>query len=422
MDGFNSTALLPDGGVIAVGATCSDDGEFPRSHATDSRPTDCHDAVVAQFSASGSMVWARVYGGTGDDFFSSVAVASDGTIYAVGSTTSADGDFVAHSDSSASSVKQGAALVVKFSSSGDIIWAKLMGGEVANSFTSVAVTPDGDVVAGGNTFSSTGDLPKKTGAASSPVLVKLTGAGTLVWADALGGTGVSGFGDSLMAIAVGPSGDVVVVGASSSDDGDFPREYHVNSASNASFSDAFIASISADGLVDWSRVFGGTSVDISVSVSVTPAGDVYVAGSTWSSDGDFRSQATRSDGQTPFVACFSAGGTMAWIRTYVTDDDTWFKSIAALSDGGAVVAGFVNQTPPAQESAVSLGAVMQIGSDGAVVGSGIVQDMPTSVIASVTVANASEVFAAGMSSQTAPSGDIDGTNINWDALITKFNL
>jgi len=83
---FTATAVAKDGSIIAAGETNSIGGDFPATKGA-------KDAVVAKISPDGALVWAKTYGGSGSDRFGAVAVAPDGSIIAVGSTDSIDGDF-----------------------------------------------------------------------------------------------------------------------------------------------------------------------------------------------------------------------------------------------------------------------------------------------------------------------------------------
>ena len=85
-DTFTGVAVTGDGSIVVVGATASTDGDFPPAKGD-------RDAVVARINPDGTLAWAKTYGGTDTDWFSSVAVAADGTITAAGSTDSTDGDF-----------------------------------------------------------------------------------------------------------------------------------------------------------------------------------------------------------------------------------------------------------------------------------------------------------------------------------------
>jgi hypothetical protein len=108
----------------------------------------------------------------------------------------------------------------------------------------------------------------------------------LVWSTYFGGNGY----DEASSVAVDGSGDVFVVGSTSSTS-DFPLEdpgggAYFDSTHNGGFSDAFIAKFSGSNLsLSWSTYFGGDDVDWATSVAVDGSGNVFVVGLTASTSG-----------------------------------------------------------------------------------------------------------------------------------------
>ena len=132
-----------DGMLIAAGFTTSPDGDFAATHGG-------QDAVLAEITTDGEIVWANTYGGSGDDSFASVAF-DYGNIAAVGRSYSSDGDFP-NSPGGAN------AIVMMVSDTGDMLWAEAYGGDGDDEFTGVAVTSNDDLVAVGDSNSLYGDF------------------------------------------------------------------------------------------------------------------------------------------------------------------------------------------------------------------------------------------------------------------------
>jgi len=205
-DQFYSVAIAPDGGLIAAGTTFSKDGDFPSSHGGD-------DALLARFTPDGTLQWAKTMGGTDDDGFFSVAVAPDGSLIAAGGTASRDGDFPA-------SHGIDDALLAWFAPDGTLQWAKTMGGTDFDHFNSVAIAPDGSLIAAGGTASMDGDFPASHGS-NDGLLARFTPDGTLQWAKTMGGTDYDGFAS----VAVAPDASLIAAGTAASMDGDFPASH-----------------------------------------------------------------------------------------------------------------------------------------------------------------------------------------------------
>ncbi|MHA1355558.1 MAG: SBBP repeat-containing protein, partial [Candidatus Heimdallarchaeota archaeon] len=84
-NGF-AIAIASFGSYYVTGATKSTD--FPTLNAFDESYNGGYDVFVAKFSASGSLLWSTYLGGANYDFGNSLAVATDGSCYVVGTTHS----------------------------------------------------------------------------------------------------------------------------------------------------------------------------------------------------------------------------------------------------------------------------------------------------------------------------------------------
>ena len=96
---------------------------------------------------------------------------------------------------------------------------------------------------------------------------KLDGSGTALWATFLGGMNR----DQARSLAIDPSGNVYVAGATSS--ADFPATLRIGESGNA---EGFVTKLSGDGRIVWSATLGG---DVSAA-AVDPGGNVFVVGRT----------------------------------------------------------------------------------------------------------------------------------------------
>ena len=171
-----SVAVAPDGSVYTCGGTQS----------AGAGGSDC---LLAKFSSSGTVQWYKTLGGSGTDSGYSVAVASDGSVYVCGYTTSAGaGSYDA--------------FLAKFSSSGTVQWQRTLGGRDIEQGYSVAVAPDGSVYTCGYTKSS------ETGNQNLGYIAKFSSSGTVQWQKTLGGSGY----DVAQSVAVAPDGSVYVGG------------------------------------------------------------------------------------------------------------------------------------------------------------------------------------------------------------------
>ena len=130
----------------------------------------------------------------------------------------------------------GDGFLVKFNSSGTLVWDRTIGGTAGDNFYSVIETGDGGFVASGNTNSD--------GAGGTDgFLVKVNSSGTLVWDRTIGGTS----GDYFRSSIETSDGGIVVAGYTMSD--------------GAGAYDGFLVKVNSSGTLVWDKTIGGLGSD-----------------------------------------------------------------------------------------------------------------------------------------------------------------
>ena len=157
-------AATNDGGFILVG----DSGYWEDSQSRDQ-------AWIVKVDSSGNKIWDTAWGGSNNDSASGVVVASDGSIYVVGSTSSYGAGGID-------------AFLLKLSSSGQVQWYKTFGGANTDYFTKIILRPNGNLVATGSTEISSGQ--------ARTWLVETDLNGNVINNQTFGSTGAS-YGNSL---------------------------------------------------------------------------------------------------------------------------------------------------------------------------------------------------------------------------------
>ncbi len=165
----------------------------------------------------------------------------------------------------------------------DLLASTLFGGHDTDEATAMAVDGSGDVFVGGYTFSANlyttpgAFATTFSGGLSDAFAARFSANGALMFATFLGGSG----NESVRAIAITPSGDVVVAG--STDSPDFPTTPDALYPESRGLRDGFLAILSPDGeILRYATYFGGSGRDSISSIDVGSA--LYVAGSTQSND------------------------------------------------------------------------------------------------------------------------------------------
>ena len=174
-----------------------------------------NDNFISKFDASGNYLWAKRFGGSGSDGNTPITIDSNGNIYASGDFTGTVDFYPGDEVFNLTSVGSKDNFISKLDSSGNLIWAKRVGG-LNSSATGARTSVDrnGNVYYTGD-FSGTVDFDPSnetaniTSALLSDIFVsKLDAAGNFLWAKRIGGLGA----DRGQAIAVDTSGNVYTTG------------------------------------------------------------------------------------------------------------------------------------------------------------------------------------------------------------------
>jgi hypothetical protein len=205
-----------------------------------------YDIYVSKLDSNGNFVWARAMGGISEDIGQAVTVDTLGNVYTTGwFIGTADFDpgpvnFPLVSSGIASDI-----FVSKLDSSGSFVWARGMGGTVADVGYGIAVDAAGNVYTTGG-FGDTADFDPGAGtffnltsAGNADIFVsKLNSSGSFVWAKAMGGPST----DYGYDIAVSSAGAVHATG-SFQGTADFDPGLGTSSLVSAGFEDIFICKL-----------------------------------------------------------------------------------------------------------------------------------------------------------------------------------
>jgi hypothetical protein len=276
-DYASSVQQTSDGGYIVAGTTWSFGAGWI-------------DLFLIKTDADGNVQWAKTYGGTDDDYASSVQQTSDGGYIVAGYTSSFGAGWID-------------LFLIKTDADGNVQWAKTYGGTDIEGAFSVQQTSDGGYIVAGITWSfSAGDF--------DILLIKTDADGNVQWAKTYGGTG----NDWAYSVQQTSDGGYIVAG-------------YTNSFGAGG--DILLIKTDANGNVIWAKTYGGTDYDDASSVQQTSDSGYIVAGITWSfgAGGDI------------LLIKTDANGNVIWAKTYGGTDWDGAYSVQQTSDGGYIVAG-----------------------------------------------------------------------------------
>lgn len=276
------------------------------------------DGFLAKLDPSGTVLWAIQLGGSKDDRVNAVAVDSAGNAYVAGQFTG-----TATFGSVTLTMAGGYdAFVAKVSGAGKVLWAVAMGGSSADQAKGIALDAAGNIYltgefSGGVTF---GSVKLTSKAYADAFVVKLDGTGKPLWGASAG----SGDFDQGFGVAVDGSGNVAFCGQYKG-----IATFGSTTLSVAGNTDAFVAKLDSGGKHLWARAVGGSGWDTATSVAVDSSGNVFAAGSfdgTASFSGT--SSVTSNGSRDIFVSKWTSSGSLSWVAT----------AGGTASDGAAAVA------------------------------------------------------------------------------------
>jgi hypothetical protein len=253
------------------------------------------DAFVTKVNPTGSALsYSTFLGGISDDEGYSIGVDDSGSAYVTGLTNSVDMPTTMGAYDKTFGSPQDA-FVSKLSPGGsNLAYSTYLGGNDYDYARALAIDGQGAVYVAGHTNSA--NYPTTPGAFDTSfngndlgdaVVTKLNQTGSsLVYSTFLGGTVY----DNAFGIAVDDLSNAYVVGFTSS--GDFPTTSNAYDTAKGSRFDGFVSKLNSAGSgLDYSTYLGGSTSGIGGDgndevddVVVDDAGDVYVAGQTYTSD------------------------------------------------------------------------------------------------------------------------------------------
>ncbi|WP_198362115.1 PEGA domain-containing protein [Thermococcus pacificus] len=367
-DSFNYWAKSYEGTDAINDVKVLSDGSIIAVGYTSSFGPGGNDALVIKLNPDGSIAWARTYRCDIYDRATAVAVADNGDIIVAGWTES----FGAGYDD---------AWVLRLDANGNIKWQKTYGGRDHDDARAVAIADNGDIIVAGRTWSF--------GAGRADVWVlRLDENGNVKWQKTYGGSGRDGFWGVNLAIA--DNGDIIVASSTESFGTETPH-----------YSNVWVLRLDANGNIKWQKTYGGRSNDHAHAVAIADNGDIIVASYTYSfgaGEGDF------------WVLRLDTNGNVKWQKTYGGENEDVAYAVALADNGDIIVAG----------STVSVGGwVLRLDENGDIKWQKAYRSDPHAV----ALAPTGDIIVAGgaLVLRLPPDGDLPGFSGDTNAKITIPN-
>ena len=256
----NFMTQTADGGFITCTYTSSNDGNITGNHGG-------VDVWVIKFNSTGTVQWKKTYGGTSDDFANRIIQTTDGGYMLLGFTYSNDGDVSGNHG-------EGDLWLVKLNANGNIVWQKCYGGNGDEfAYYGIIQTLDGGYAAICSSTSNNGDANGNHGG-YDVLILKLGNNGNLQWSKIYGGT-------------QDEYGNLIV----QNNDGTFTLSADTYSTNgnihgNHGALDTWVARLSSNGNILWSKCIGGSDEEYNASLIPTMDGNILIGEYAGSHDGD----------------------------------------------------------------------------------------------------------------------------------------
>ncbi|HDY86932.1 MAG TPA: T9SS type A sorting domain-containing protein [bacterium] len=245
------------------------------------------DVYLIKIDSIGDTIWTKTYGWIAADYGYSVQQTIDGGYIVAGETGA---DFY----------------LIKTNAIGDTLWTKAYGGLSGEYGYSVQQTTDsGYIIAGFSNVAFNNDV----------YLIKTTSLGDTVWTKLYGGN----FSDQGNSVKQTTDGGYIIVGNTSS-----------FGAGNA---DVYLIKTNSVGDTIWTKTYGGIFSDVGMSVQQTTDGGYIIVGYTLSFG------AGNAD---VYLIKTNLVGDTLWTKTYGGIWDEWGYSVRQTTDSGYIIVGYTD--------------------------------------------------------------------------------
>lgn len=234
--------------------------------------------------------------------------------------------------------------IVKFTPSGDLIWAKQLGGNNDDNLTALAIDANNNLILAGYFFGTSDFNPGAgsntlTSAGATDIFVcKLDSSGAYVWARRMGTVS----DDQAYNVAVDNAGNVITIGTFYNTV-DFNPGAGVNNFTSFGDMDIFINKLDANGNYLWNVAYGSSLMDAGYGITTDASNNVYVVGG-FNGTIDFDPGAGTTSLSTggamnSFLVKLTSAGALSFARAVVGFDAGQGNTVQVDASGNIIIGG-----------------------------------------------------------------------------------
>jgi uncharacterized repeat protein (TIGR01451 family) len=274
-----------DGSIFLLTETSSNNGDVTGNHGA-------NDLWLVKLNSGGAVLWAKCFGGTGDEISVDLKLSPSGELCLFGLSTSAE--------LTTNGAQQVDFYFARVSQAGDLLFQKCYGSTGGGDIPIEIASVDNEgYVLVGQVNKGDGDVQNYHGAGTSDIWIfKLGLAGNILWQKCIGGTANEylkvdpdffEYDRTAGGVSQTSDGGYLISATTESNNGDV-NGYHGGV-------DILTAKVSSLGTLEWTRSLGGTGRELSKGAPIEfVPGEYFIGGTTLSNNGDIQVQYGGSDG------------------------------------------------------------------------------------------------------------------------------
>lgn len=303
------------------------------------------DAFVAKLNKSGSRIWGRYVGGTGQDYLGGIVTNNQsGDVFVVVESRSSNLATNLGTEHQTTLLGSGDALLARLDNNGDLQMATYFGGSGYENATGITLDMSGNIIITGFTNSDTAISTNGThqpvyGGGGDVYIASFKPNGSRNWGTYYGGMS----GESSSALSADLNNNIYVTGRTNSDTAIATPGTFMDTIGG--LNDSYILKLSNSGARIWCSYFGGADDD-EINALTIHKNRIIISGSTNSSSGIANNayQTTFGGVRDGFIARFTDSGQLNWSTYYGGSDDDVLSGVVTDSSGNIYISGYTKST------------------------------------------------------------------------------